>query len=107
MLITRTGNSEQISPGSEIISINGQSFENVYNNLFSVISAAGFSPSYRNTFLNEYFERCYSLQYDVPIEVEILIKNTKSVVTELALEANSIDRKGRKVYPLTNCERGV
>lgn len=108
MFVTRTSDPGQIPLRSEVISINGEPFESIYKTLSGRVSSDGFNQSYRNTFLNEYFEQQYVLYYGFTPELKISIttpghesRNLKFVTADLSSWQRNL------IYPLKECETGV
>jgi len=58
--------SSRVPVGSEILSINGESVENILTHLESLTSADGFNPSFRSAKVGQDFSLKYALAYGCP-----------------------------------------
>ena len=57
---------QQVPPGSELLSLNGEPVEQVVSRLKSLTSADGFNPSYRVAKVGQHFAVKYALAYGYP-----------------------------------------
>ena len=60
-----------VPAGSEILSVNGTSMQEIVAHLKSLNSADGFNPSYREAKVGEYFAVKYALAYGYPKEFQL------------------------------------